>query len=543
MTAGGAGMVPDRAKAPARGLRLPGVSGPWLAIFGVSLVLFIVRLMVPTPVGQADNHDGGRLMCDLGLRAVVPHGYPRWFSYAYFSYVPRGGCNRIPTYPSSQVVPLEIAKVLTPVLGLPGTLNLIALGLGTCVVISFAIATLATGLRIRPWAQLAVAACLWLIMADGAFFDVFASPFSEPAALVGLLLVAAGVPYLGRGRRETVFGLIMAGAGGLLAALSKEQYLILAIPICLTLLLAGVAGSGRHGLGRARTRRAAAAVAVAGIVAASTAAYWSWDSTSRHAARLHHEQAIDMIFMDIVNGHDNAPADLRALGLPASWAKYAGHNSWSKPNPLHDPLFRQYEAKLSEGNIAHYLLTHPGSIIRIGQRAAVLAQHFRVTYLGNYHPSAGHPPGAMESRVVVLTWLVHRLPPGLGLLWLVPVWAVMVLLAAVTLFLRRDRTWHRDGAVLVLCMTGCAVAAFIPPAYFAGISITRHMVGMNLATALALPVSIALASSMLYQRLPRRLRRRGSAPALQPSSPQPQPAPDPQPALDPQPAPAPQPRG
>jgi hypothetical protein len=52
-------------------------------------------------------------------------------------------------------------------------------------------------------------------------------------------------------------------------------------------------------------------------------------------------------------------------------------------------------------------------------------------------------------------------------------------------------------------MTGCAAAAFIPPAYFAGISTTRHMVGTNLATALALTITIALAISMTWQALPR----------------------------------------
>jgi hypothetical protein len=38
--------------------------------------LFIVRFLVPTPVGQADNHDGLRVMCDLGVWAVtmVPPG-------------------------------------------------------------------------------------------------------------------------------------------------------------------------------------------------------------------------------------------------------------------------------------------------------------------------------------------------------------------------------------------------------------------------------------------------------------------------------------
>jgi len=52
-------------------------------------------------------------------------------------------------------------------------------------------------------------------------------------------------------------------------------------------------------------------------------------------------------------------------------------------------------------------------------------------------------------------------------------------------------------------MTGCAIVAFIPPAYFAGVSTTRHMVGTNLATALALLISLALAVSLIYHALAR----------------------------------------
>ena len=47
------------------------------------------------------------------------------------------------------------------------------------------------------------------------------------------------------------------------------------------------------------------------------------------------------------------------------------------------------------------------------------------------------------------------------------------------------------------------MVAFIPPAYFAGISTTRHMVGTNLATLLALTVAVALAASMVGQALAR----------------------------------------
>jgi hypothetical protein len=68
--------------------------------------------------------------------------------------------------------------------------------------------------------------------------------------------------------------------------------------------------------------------------------------------------------------------------------------------------------------------------------------------------------------------------------------------------------WHRDGAVLVLCLTGCAFMGFIPPAYFDGIESARHMAVMNLCLALAFAISVALAGSMIYhgaRRGPRRI--------------------------------------
>ena len=468
----------------------------WLSIAGVSLGLFLVRFLVPTPVGQADNRDGPRLMCGVfGLGPVVPRGYPPDFRYAYFQYAP-AQCGRAP-YVTSQILPLEVARLLTPPSGLPGTLNLIVLGVAMCVVTSVAIASLATGLRVRPQGQLLAAAVLWLIMADSAFFDLFASPMSEPAVLVGLLLVAAGVVYLGRGWHATVRGLILAGTGGFLVVLAKEEYVFLAVPICLTLVLASASRAGGPGLRRFRTRQTAAAVAVAATLGACAAGYALWSAHSPYSQRTQPMRVVDTVFEHIVNPGDQAKqADLRALGLPVSWSKYAGSYYWASHSVRKDPLYHRYEPKLTDGNLARFLLAHPGRIIDVGQQAAVEDQSFRVPTLGDYPPGAGHRPGALDSRVIVVTWLVQRLPRHLGLLWLVPLWTVMTLVALVALWWQR-RPWHRDGAAVVLCMTGCAVVAFIPPAYFDGISTARHMVGMNLAIALAFAFSVALAASVI----------------------------------------------
>lgn len=475
----------------------------WLSIFGLSLAAFLIRLLVPVPVGQADNRDGPRVMCGfpLHMSPIYNHHFPRFFRFAYFEYGVNGACHNHLPYPTSEMAPLVIARALTPVFGLPGQLNLIALGILMSALASVGIASLVTGLRIRLWGQVLLAACIWVIVADAAFFGVFASPFEEPAMIVGLLLLAAGLVHLGRTRREAIAGLVLAGAGGFLAILSKEQYLILAAPICPAIILASVTSASR-GQGwrqRLRTREVAQATVVAVVLALMAGVYAAWDTTSHYGQRLHHIQAVDTIFQNIVTGHDNVHADLKSLGLPQSWAKFAGTYYWDRHSVRHSPLYTKYEPELSDSNVTKFLLTHPGRIWGIGQRAAQEAQVFRVTELGSYAPTAGHRKSAVESRVLVVTWLMHQLPSKLGLYGLLPAWLLMAGIALLALLRRRGRAWHRNAAVVVLCLTGVAVAAFIPPGFFEGISTTRHMVGMNLATWLCIPITIGLAGSMLIQ--------------------------------------------
>jgi hypothetical protein len=491
----------------------------WLRlwIFGASLGLFLIRFLIPTPVGQADNRDGPRLMCGaLGLRPVVPHGYSPYFGYTYFQYVP-GHCGRSP-YATSELVPLALARVLTPVLGLHGTLNLVALGVLMCVIASVAITSLATGLRIKPWAQVLVAVAVWLIVADASFFDIFASPYSEPAAIVGVVLLAAGLLYLGRDRRTSLRGLALAAVGGFLVVLAKEQYVFLALPICLTLVLGSTTPDGRPGWSRFRTPQVKAAAAVAAVLAVTAVAYQVWNAHSPYGVRTQPMRAVDTIFEHIVTPTDKTKAsDLRALGLPASWSKYAGTYYWGPGSVRSDPLYPSYEPKLTDSHMTLYFLSHPSRAISVGDEAANEGLRVRVSYLGDYSPYAGHPLGALDTREVVFTWLAQRLPPRLGLLWLVLLWLTMGSIGVIALR-RRRLPWHRDGAVLVLCLTGCAVMGFIPPAYFDGIESARHMAVMNLCLALAFAISVAVAGSMIYNAARRRPRQ--IAAGTTPSSPE-----------------------
>jgi hypothetical protein len=472
-------------------------AGRWTAIFGGSMALFLVRFLVPSPVGMADNGDGPRLVCGLGVTPAT-HGFPRYDSYAFFTFVPTSACEKGAVYASSQHVLLVAARALTPLLGLSGAVNLIALGLITCALQSVGIASLACGLRLGWRGTIVTAAAIWLVMADAAFFDTYASPFSEGATLTGLLLVAAGAIYLGRGPLGFTFGLAATGAGGLLAALSKEQYVPLVLPICVMLVVAS-ASRTRRGLSRLLTRRSAAAVLAAGMLGAAAAAYVHHDATNSYAQLLEREQVVDTIFEDIVTGPSAAAAaDLRELDLPARWTEYAGTDFWTTPTVADDPQFAQYASKLTDANLVRFQLTHPALLVSIGQHAAQQALAFRVNYLGNYPPSAGNQPGALENRVDILSSIVEAVPASLGLIWLLQLWAAMAIIAIWALRVARQAVaWHRDAALTILLLIGCAVAAFIPAAYLDGIEVTRHMLGMNLATALACVLTAILLASMI----------------------------------------------
>ncbi len=303
----------------------------WLAIFGVSLAAFTIRFLVPSPVAMADNGDGQRLMCAFGVGPVTS-GHQRYLAYAYFTYVRSPRCAGATTYPSSEHLLLILARWLTPLLGLSGVINLIALGVVTCVLVSAAIASLALALAATVRGQIALAAALWLVMADATFFDIFASPYSEGAMLAGLLLVAAGVAQLSRTGRGYVLALLLAGAGGFLVIWSKQQYVPLVLPVCATLVLA-TRGAGRGGRRwrRFASHRSAAAVALAGCLLAGAGLYVHDEASSARGRALDRQYAVDAIFGQIVTLPPSRPAH-PAIRRPAARPSSA-RSACQRPGP------------------------------------------------------------------------------------------------------------------------------------------------------------------------------------------------------------------
>ncbi len=116
----------------------------------------------------------------------------------------------------------------------------------------------------------------------------------------------------------------------------------------------------------------------------------------------------------------------------------------------------------------------------------------RVSYLGSYSPSAGHPAGTLENRVGVVTSIVDALPAGLGLFWLVPLWGVMAGTALLDAAPPRPARWHRDAAYGDL-VPDRVRGRRVHPGCLLRAGHHRHMLGSNMATALASRCDSAMA--------------------------------------------------
>jgi hypothetical protein len=390
-----------------------------IGVFGASLALFVVRFLVPRPIAMSNNGDGGRVLCGAG---ITWKGLPEPF--VHLAYTPAPGtppCR--PTYLLTQSWLADLAVRIGRLIGLHGTLSLVILGLLSSVIAAAAITAIVLGLPHARRTRLFVAAGLLLVVADSAFFGYFAAILGEGAAFLGLLLAVGGLLLTAREGRWSYAGMAVTVVGGVLAVNAKVQTLTILPLLALAILLV------RPGTLRGAKRWASAALVIVAIGAVTLYAQQSVEPaqapdgtyTEFPGDDSREINVFNAIFLNIVDGKHDTRADLAELGLPASFAQYAG-NGWWHPHPATmDPQYAQYRDRISRRNVVTYFATHPGRTLEVLDRAATDQLTARPDYLGSFDQSAGFPPHAQEYRVPVVSWLTGLLAP-LGLFALGPLW-------------------------------------------------------------------------------------------------------------------------
>jgi hypothetical protein len=261
--------------------------------------------------------------------------------------------------------------------------------------------------------------------------------------------------------------------GGIFAVNAKVQTLMILPLLLVALLLVRREGDGWRS-------RLILALTVFTAVASVTVGYQNAKGGWEGATSTGQINMYNTVFNSIVDGKHDTVADLAALGLPPSYARYVGTRYWSAGSaPNVDPTYQQYGALFNRDNIAKYYLSHPGRTTQILQQSATELLLTRPDYLGSFAEDAGLPTDTKEYRVAVISGLLRAVAP-LGLFFLVPLWLV-----AGWAGVRAMRNDRREFGIVVLFLLSIALGQFALAALGEGIEGVKHQIIAAFCTVLA----------------------------------------------------------
>lgn len=515
----------------------------------------MVRLFVPRPVGVADNYDGVRLMCHLGVDVRVPKNTPRLRDYVYYRYDHLAhftcrrhaiGSIRLPDVPyrSSQLPVLYAGRVLTRVLGLPGYLDLRAVGLVCCLLIGAAVGLLYRVATLRHRYRLLLCAAVVGVIADTVFIDYAVSPFSEIASIIGLLYVAAGVLMLaGPGRRRRLAGIAVTGVSGLFFATAKTQNVPAVLPLALVLLAPAVPVAvparparparsirlpGLDLLQRLDRRLRHRLTGLVAVVVMTAGAFAVSGNEDKRTAQL---TEANFVTVTLLPTSAHPQRDLAEFGAPSWVADYSGSPPWCAPTSLQDSTaYQKFTKGLSHQRILGFFVDHPTRLLPVLNRVAGYFYEPRPTatlctpgphgtqvmvlpHLANYTHLGHTPRGLLDRRWAPVTEALGLLRgAGMGtllVLWLLP--------AAAVATTRRRRVLRGSGALQGLLLA-VAVSQFGASAFADGIDTAKHLDLAVLATALAWVFAAVEVVAVLTQRHRRDAAELAGIPRTVPSS-------------------------
>ena len=393
--------------------------------------VLVVRLYAGGFVGLADNFDGHRLTCQVGVapypipadQPLWAYATPRYDSYTWYGEACSAGGTGQP-YLSTAVFPLWIAKLLTATLGryaygLPGALDLRMLGLVYIAMVALAIAWCVHELPGRAWVRVLMASGIGLAVADSAFAPDFISPLSDPAGIVGLLFLVPALLRLLRVDRVTwrEVAAVLAVTVWTIGAKTQLSTILLAVVPCLlarpTALPHRLRFLTRHRLPAALFGRVPAALVCAAL------AVFTMGFQQTQSRWLNEIVTYDATFLNLLGHSHHVRSDLRVLHLNPKLASAAGSHIVGPGSASDTKLYADFLHNVTLGDTTDFYATHPWRLVGLAGRGLEGVSAARPSYLGNYPVSAGRPPYAQDCRVCIvevaftlaepLRWIVYPL--------------------------------------------------------------------------------------------------------------------------------------
>ncbi|GGJ19170.1 glycan biosynthesis hexose transferase WsfD [Paenarthrobacter histidinolovorans] len=500
----------------------------------VAAALMVVRLLVPEPVGMGDQGEGHGLVCSLGVMNQRPWDYTEFTKYIHPAWVPHQfygeGCGANgtgePNY-SSQLLLLWLGKLLTPLTGWGPGLDTRAVGLVCCVVFGLLIAALINVLPGRTWFRILIAALFTGVMADGVFADFFISPYSEPAAFLGILGVSVALLHYWNGNGPRWLALLLVVLATVFTVAAKTQTAAWLPVIALAMLwvpLPRRAADGEAAVVEPPTEGTPAqdavrrgnrwralllpATAVLLIVAFSVA------FINAQPKRFAEVNLYNAVFVELLPYSPTPEADLEWLGLDPSFINSMDTTVASTRSAVYNPLYPQFQEKISLGTIAGFYATHPERLITMGERGVTAMLTPELGYVGSYLEGFEHGPYDKERRFPVVLGLFSAAKAAP--VAFVGMQLVTLLLGLAVAFRKRSAV----GRLAVVIVLGGWFQFWAVMLNGGQAEIYKQMIIVGFMAALCGPLLVALISILASEpgKVPERKRRGRRAKAQQGSA-------------------------
>ncbi|WP_254127238.1 DivIVA domain-containing protein [Aquihabitans sp. G128] len=470
-----------------------------LVVGVVVTIVALLRLLVPTAIGLGDQGDAHRATCQLDVAmsstwterttpdrsasAFVPF---RWEDHRWYGET-CGADGTGETYRTTEVTLLRGAELLTPLLGFDGALDLRALAVLSSVVLGVLSGVACLVLPGRPGVRAGIVALLVAVLLDQQVAGVFASGYSEPAALLGLFAVVLAALAVLRRREASATALLALAGAGAFTVLAKTQMVAVAPLVVAALVWRPSRARPAGGRGRLAGLRARSLGLLLAVGLLAVTGWYVQAQPARFTALNRHNQ----IFATLLTLDDQPEADLRWFGLDPKLARAAGTNITQDPEVTGSLAYEQV-AGVSEADVARFYALHPGRLgllLRRGLDAA--ASPDSTSYLGSYADTAHEAPYARENRL----WLSSAFFEVADAVPAVLVLVVLTSLGASILLVRRTDDPAVEGPALV--SAGVAIAAVLAfgAAVFGDglVELGRHLLIADVLIAWALPLTVAAA--------------------------------------------------
>lgn len=490
-------------------LRLPRSRNQVAAITGLVWAgITTLRMLWPVPAGLGDAGDGERVLCQIGVAPPpaamgTSNGYVdfTWDAHRYY-----GETCGVPTtgerYWSSQLILLRLTTWLGGLTGVDG-IDFRLLAVLCSLLVGVAVALL---VRVLPASipipmRILVASVTGLVMIDSGIARFFASPYAEPAALVGVLLLCPALLWLLQQRRYTWGALLAVTGTGAFAILSKTQMFSLLPPLVVVLLLRPSLPERWHGCLLSRPSRASTirrsrwvhwvrvripALAMIALLALATSINMA--SQPKRYAEIN---AYSQIFTTMLPMSPDPENDLRWFGLDPSLAKGAGTNIYSPGTVAFDPAYDGFSEAVSVAKVAMFYLSQPGRLVKLFDAGLNgMAGYNTETYMANYPEHAGVGPYAKETRVSLFSWLSNAYR---AVAWLLVAQWLLVLTVCLTVLRHwRSSPGRRSVGILGLFLLSALSIQFWAVMMTEGQNeIFKHLIVVDLMMLLTVPVLIA----------------------------------------------------